>query len=175
MRRLLLLRHARYAAVPGEIDPALSASGQADAATVGRFLRGEGLLPDLVLCSAARRARETCEAVLAAAEDRPARETDEAIRSGDEDALLRRLREVPDRHRTVLAIGHNPTMHGLARALATAGPAQLRDRLARGYAPCTLTVLELETDSWERTGRCEGVLHALFDPGTDAAAYRVPG
>ena len=57
MRRLLLIRHATYAAVPGRTDPALSETGLEEAAAVGRYLLAQDRLPDLVLCSAAQRAR----------------------------------------------------------------------------------------------------------------------
>ncbi|MDA0704156.1 MAG: phosphoglycerate mutase family protein, partial [Proteobacteria bacterium] len=67
MRRLLLLRHATYAAVPGLADPALSEAGREEAAAVGRYLLAQDKLPDLVLCSAAQRARQTRDILLDAA------------------------------------------------------------------------------------------------------------
>src|SRR5690606_41476636 len=67
MRELILLRHAHaLPATPGQadLDRALSPEGLAEAEAAGRWLAENGLVPDCVLCSPARRTRETLEAVL---------------------------------------------------------------------------------------------------------------
>ncbi len=59
-RRLVLLRHAKSAwpDMPDHERP-LARRGQRDAPVMGRWLRAVGLVPDLALCSSARRTRET--------------------------------------------------------------------------------------------------------------------
>ena len=69
MRELILLRHAHAepaAAGLDDIDRPLSREGQAEAEAAGRWLKEHGHLPDRILCSPARRARETLEQVLLA-------------------------------------------------------------------------------------------------------------
>ena len=66
MRDLILLRHAHAepaAAGESDLDRPLSAEGLAEADAAGRWLAAQGLVPDRVLCSPARRSRETLEAV----------------------------------------------------------------------------------------------------------------
>ena len=65
MRRLMLLRHAKSDWPTGllDIDRPLAARGRDAAPRMGAHLRDEQLLPDLVLVSPARRARETWELV----------------------------------------------------------------------------------------------------------------
>ncbi|MFW8211369.1 SixA phosphatase family protein, partial [Klebsiella pneumoniae] len=68
MRELILLRHAHAEpATPGQadLDRPLSPVGLAEAEAAGKWLKENKLLPDCVLCSPARRTRETLEAVLA--------------------------------------------------------------------------------------------------------------
>jgi phosphohistidine phosphatase len=59
-RTLVLLRHAKSAwpDVPDHERP-LARRGQRDAPVMGRWLRAAGYLPDQVICSTARRARDT--------------------------------------------------------------------------------------------------------------------
>ena len=67
MRTLILLRHAHAEPASdgqADVDRALSAEGLAEAEAAGRWLSAQGLVPDRVLCSPARRTRETLEAVL---------------------------------------------------------------------------------------------------------------
>ena len=69
MRELILLRHAHAEpSAPGQadLDRPLSSEGLAEAEAAGRWLAENRLVPDCVLCSPARRARETLEAVLGA-------------------------------------------------------------------------------------------------------------
>ena len=67
MRELILLRHAHAEpATPGQsdLDRPLSPQGLAEAESAARWLKEQGLVPDRVLCSPARRTRETLEAVM---------------------------------------------------------------------------------------------------------------
>ena len=69
MRELILLRHAHAEpAVPGQadFDRPLSAEGLAEAEAVAAWMRDKALVPDRVLCSPARRTRETLDAVVEA-------------------------------------------------------------------------------------------------------------
>src|ERR1700735_1567796 len=64
-RRLILLRHAK-SAWPDDVpdhDRPLASRGRRDAPAAGRWLRKSGYVPDRVLCSTARRTRETWQLV----------------------------------------------------------------------------------------------------------------
>ena len=66
MRELVLLRHAHAeSAAPGQddFDRPLSRDGLAEAEAAGAWLRKQSWTPDLIVCSPARRARETLEQV----------------------------------------------------------------------------------------------------------------
>ena len=64
-RRLVLLRHAKsdYPDEVADHDRPLAARGRRDAPLVGRWLARSGYRPDAVICSTARRARETWDLV----------------------------------------------------------------------------------------------------------------
>ncbi|KAF1700790.1 SixA phosphatase family protein [Pseudoxanthomonas suwonensis] len=139
MRELILLRHAH--AEPGapgqaDMDRPLSPHGLAEAEAAGRWLAGNGLLPDRVLCSPARRTRETLEAVLAItgyAEQR----LEEAIYEATPGTLIGLLEEQRDVERLML-VGHNP---GLERLVALLGSGRSDDY--RGMPPAAVAVLTL--------------------------------
>ena len=74
MRRLLLLRHAKSSwSEPGasDHDRPLNRRGQEAAPRIGAYLARHRLIPDRVLCSTARRARETWELVATEASAAP--------------------------------------------------------------------------------------------------------
>src|SRR5258706_16430518 len=60
-RQLIVMRHAKAGELPGgpDIERALRPRGSRNATAAGQWLAGRELVPDLVLCSSARRARQT--------------------------------------------------------------------------------------------------------------------
>jgi len=143
MRELILLRHAHAEPAStgqADIDRPLSPEGLAEAEAAGRWLRDKGLVPDQVLCSPARRARETLEAVLAAVGY-----VEQRLEPVMYDATSGTLASLADTHREVdrlLLVGHNPGFEQLA-ALMHSG--QSGDY--RGMPPGGIAVLSLPATS----------------------------
>jgi phosphohistidine phosphatase SixA len=139
MRQVILLRHAHAepaSAGQADLDRPLSPVGLAEAEAAGRWLAGQGLLPDRVLCSPARRTRETLEAVLAVtgyAEQR----LEDAIYEATPGTLIGLLQEQSEVERLLL-VGHNP---GLERLVALLDSGQSSDY--RGMPPAGVAVLAL--------------------------------
>jgi len=122
-RRLVLLRHAKSAwpDVPDRERP-LARRGQRDAPVMGRWLRGAGLVPDLVVCSTARRARETWQLVQPGLGAAPPVRFDERVYQASAAQLLALIRREPPAVKTLLVVGHDPAVPGLALALAGTSP-----------------------------------------------------
>lgn len=118
-KTLILLRHAK-SAWPDDVadhERPLADRGRRDAPAVGRWLRDHDLLPDVAVVSSATRARETY--TLAADElprEPPLTVTDEIYHAGTGD-LLDVVRQLPDEARSVLLVGHNPSIGMLASLL----------------------------------------------------------
>lgn len=116
-RRLLLLRHAKSSwddPALADHDRPLAPRGQKAGKLVGRHLREQRIEVSLVLCSSARRARETLELVQPPGEV----ELEHGLYGASAEELLSRLREVPEEHETVMLVGHNPAIEELACRLA---------------------------------------------------------
>src|SRR5260370_33551427 len=60
-RQLIIMRHAKAGELPGgpDIERALRPRGRRNAESAGAWLARRELVPDLVLCSEAKRARQT--------------------------------------------------------------------------------------------------------------------
>lgn len=130
-RTLILLRHAKSAwpDVPDHDRP-LAQRGQRDAPIMGRWLRAHGHLPDHVLCSSARRTRETWQLVWEQLGIDPPVTFDEQVYLATADTLLNLIHRAAPGHHTLLVVGHNPAIAELALRLtahsandaATLGP-----------------------------------------------------
>ncbi|WHZ20123.1 MAG: hypothetical protein OJF55_002272 [Rhodanobacteraceae bacterium] len=146
MRELLLLRHAEaMSAGPDgrDIERPLSLHGEAQARAAGMWLAEQGALPDAVLCSPARRAQMTADAVGKALR-LPVPQLLPAIYQATPGELLTLIENHAPDARRVLLVGHNPGMEQLL-ALLTEG----RSDAARGMSPATIAWIELADDALE--------------------------
>ena len=120
-RRLILLRHAKsdWPDVPDQERP-LAKRGRRDAPVVGRWLRRHGYLPDTVICSIARRTRQTWDRVAPELGGSPSVTFEPRAYEASALTLLYLVRELPRTCRAALLIGHNPAIEELAAHLAEA-------------------------------------------------------
>lgn len=77
----------------------------------------EGVAPDVVLCSAARRTRETLDLLEGALGGAPV-QFEREIYVFEHRPLLARLRRLEDTFNTALVVGHNPALEELTLSLA---------------------------------------------------------
>jgi phosphohistidine phosphatase len=128
--KLIVMRHAKAGELPGgpDFERALRLRGQRDSAAAGRWLAASGFRPDLVLCSAARRTRQTwqhvSEAMLTGTPgDPPEFAAERRLYGADSEDVADFVREAGGEFATVLYIGHNPAAAGLVRLLTGTEPA----------------------------------------------------
>ncbi len=124
-RRLVLLRHAKsdWPDVADHERP-LAKRGRRDAPVVGRWLGESGYVPDAVICSTARRARQTWELAssgLAAVAPgaSPAVRYEPRVYEATVLGLLMLVREFDAAWRTAVIVGHNPGLAELTVGLAS--------------------------------------------------------
>lgn len=148
MKRLIILRHAktqRSTANGEDFDRALTARGLSDAAAAGRRLAAAGLIPDLVLCSAALRARQTWEAAAPALPDAQLNLQRELYNAPAE--ALRAAADAQAAASTVMIVAHNPGVEMLAQALAEQAvliDAAVKARLGEGFPTAAAAAFEIE-------------------------------
>lgn len=146
IRQLVLLRHAKSSwDDPGlaDHDRPLAPRGRRALDTIREHLADVGPIPDLVLCSTARRAVETWQGVAPDVEV----ELDPDLYGARETTLLRRIRQVPGTTGCVLVVAHNPGLEDLAAGLVGTGNPDLRHRLELKFPTGALATLAV-TDPW---------------------------
>lgn len=146
MTRLYLLRHAKARwAEPGsrDYDRALDLAGRADADMIAASMLLAGYRPDRVLCSGAKRARETWEVASRHLDAADVRYVD-GLYSSDAAGYLEIIRDMGGAG-SALVVGHNPMMEDLATALSRDGDAAALAAVARGFPTCGLAVIRFST------------------------------
>ena len=168
MLNLMLLRHAKSSwAVAGQkdFDRPLNGRGQHAATAMGRYMASKEAMPQLVLCSPARRARETWN--LLAGELKAVPEiliVPEIYDFGDGKVLIECLRDRAGSAQSVLLVGHNPAIGVLAQNLAGKGNNKLRERLRLKYPTAALAVISFDLDNWQSLAAGLGTLLRFVTP-----------
>jgi phosphohistidine phosphatase len=147
-RRLMLLRHAKsdWPDVP-DPDRPLAKRGRRDAPRIGRWLHDRGYLPDVVVCSIARRTRQTWKLVAPELGTSPSVRFEPRAYDASALTLLYLARELPAQYHAALLIAHNPGLEELAAWLpdqagenSSSPPSGLR------FPTAAVAVLEFEAD-----------------------------
>lgn len=140
--------------------------------------------PDLAICSAAVRTRQTAGLVVEALPSPIPLESNRSLYGADVGLVLRQLREIDPGVKSALLVGHNPTMFELVWELLSGGngrstrgrsgtggsagpglPEGDRARLeAHGFPTCALAVLALPDQAWEELEPERASLEGLFKP-----------
>ncbi len=167
MRTLLLMRHAKSSWDQpdlADLERPLAARGREAAPLVARYLAGQGLIPDLVLGSPAQRVRETWQLMAPLLGEAVVCKTMRGLYEATPSRLLGTLRRVDDEIRTLLLIGHNPALGGLAQSLAGAGPEKALQRLRSKFPTAGVAVLAFEAEHWADLAAGAGRLRELVRP-----------
>jgi len=155
-RRLIVMRHAKAGELPGgpDAERALNARGRRDALAAGGWLRGRGLIPDLVLCSTARRARQTWQQVAAGLAVPVTVREDPRLYEASSAELLDVIRAAPPDTATLMYVGHNPAARDLATGLLGR---------AGGFPAAAIAVIGLAVP-WASAAAGDGTLTGFWTP-----------
>ena len=117
-----------------------------------------------MLCSTARRTRDTLELVLPELKKEPKIVYEDGLYHGTPQEMLDLLREVPPSASQVLLVGHNPELQSFALDLIGSGAKHLKDRLETKYPTAGLVVLRFQAGDWKDVAVNSGKLELFLAP-----------
>lgn len=162
-RRLVVMRHAKAEpTAPSDHGRALADRGRRDAEGVGRWLRAQGIRPDAALVSDALRTQQTWELVAAGASFDLDATFSAALYAAGSDTTFDLIRELDASVRTLVVIGHNPTMASIAELLDDGdGDAAASTQLVTRGLPTSALAVFTVADDWADLGPGAGRLEAF--------------
>jgi len=125
-KRLFVLRHAKSSwDNPGldDHERPLADRGRRALDVIAAHLAATGTEPELVLCSSARRTRETLDGIAVGGEH----VIEPALYAATTEEVLDRLRQLPDRIACAMLVGHNPAAQMLVLRLTNHDSAGIED------------------------------------------------
>lgn len=120
MKTLYLIRHAKSDwSDPGkeDFDRGLNKRGKRSIPIMAKALQERGIIPDLILSSAAKRAKKTAKGLAKTLEYKGKIIFDEALYFTEPEEMMQMIRNVDDRYGSLFLIGHNPEITELSNML----------------------------------------------------------
>jgi phosphohistidine phosphatase len=149
LKRLTLVRHANaeQEADVRDFERPLSKKGQGEASEMARRFHERGLIPDLILASAAVRTRETAE-TFAKVLGVPARllQAEDSLYLAEGDHIITMIRGVGPRVAHLMVIGHNP---GISAAAISLAPEAVQSDLPT----CAILTMSVSCKTWDLVDR----------------------
>jgi len=171
VKRLFLLRHAKASRDDAGIrdeDRPLAERGREDALRLGRFLREEVYVPDLVLCSPSARTRETLAILLPELHAQPVVQYPSELYLAAPGTILSIVHGARDTAGALMVIGHNPGLEVCARELVRAPEDRnLRKRyrtMTEKFSTGALAIVDFEVEQWSDVGADMGELETFVRP-----------
>jgi phosphohistidine phosphatase len=155
-KTLLVLRHAKSDWNDPDLedhDRPLNERGKRDAGRMGRLLREERLVPELIITSTARRARQTVERIVSASGYTGAVVPKRVLYLAGPDRYVTGLSALMDEPQRVMVVGHNPGLEELVEHLtgtATTMPTATLVEIA-------LPIRHWREMNWDIHGELQGV------------------
>jgi phosphohistidine phosphatase len=170
MLTLFLMRHAKSswaAAGTDDFDRPLAPRGVDAAPRTAQAMAENGFTPDRILCSSARRTRQTLGLVLTriGADEMTVTFTRQLY--GADVSTLHQMIAAQDARsvRRLMLVGHNPAMQDLALQLTGDGAATEREALEAKFPSGALAVLTFEDrDGWASIAPGTGHLTHFIQP-----------
>jgi phosphohistidine phosphatase len=165
VKRLYLLRHAKSSWDDSSVEDRerpLAPRGRKAADQLADHLLREGVMPALVLCSSALRARQTLAGIIPALRSDVTIDIEDGLYGAGADELLARLRRLRASLASAMLIGHNPGIEELARtSLAPGGrPAGF----GQGFPTAALATVDFPVQTWKAVALGSGTLVAFVTP-----------
>ena len=158
MKTLFLLRHAKSSwkdDTLNDFERPLKKRGLADAQLIGKLIRQRDLPLDLVISSAAERARQTTHLVLMSADRQVETKFDERLYEAGMRRLLTLVSRLDNQANAVMLVGHNPGFEELLKTLTGE---------VHAMSTAALAGIEFEVDDWSQIKARMGKLTLFITP-----------
>jgi phosphohistidine phosphatase len=167
MKTLYLLRHAKSDwANPNlaDLDRPLNERGIKASQRLGELFEAQSINPNLILCSPARRTRQTLSLIAeVTGKDYNCRFEADLYETGASH-ILKLIRHLPDSANSAMIIGHNPGLEMLAHELIRPSNPEALTRLHEKFPAGGLATLAFHTQHWKDIGPEGGDLVDFVTP-----------
>lgn len=161
MKSILLMRHGKSdwsGEKVQDYDRPLKIRGKTDSTNSGEFLKEISFIPDIIISSPALRASQTAESVSKGVGYKGEILWKKEIYFGGVTEIEKIILGISEDHKSLMLIGHNPSLQDLLSELTGIPQISLR------FSSAAMAFLEADIDSWKNLRKNCCILRWLVAP-----------
>ncbi|MCX7338582.1 MAG: histidine phosphatase family protein [Alphaproteobacteria bacterium] len=146
MKRLILMRHAQAQLEQfgkNDRDRAITMAGMHELESIRSQLKTQLAGVELVMCSNAKRTRQTLEGIRPLLPSTTKIDYDDDLYLASYEALWQKVRTIPQQYEIAMIIGHNPAVHQFAQNISMGTNFY-------GFTTCSLVICESTRNHWQQ-------------------------
>ncbi len=165
MKKLYLLRHAEAANPEGmeDHDRPLNHRGTQECKKMDKYLTGNNIKPDIILCSDAIRTIQTAKNVFAG-QNNINIILNKKLYLATPGEIIKEIAKISDKVNSAMIVAHNPGIEQLLRVLAGSGRLDILPYIKNQYPTCALTEFSFNVESWKNIEPGSGSLESFVTP-----------
>jgi phosphohistidine phosphatase len=159
MKNLYLIRHAKSDwsdESKSDFDRGLNKRGQKAIFTMANALKEKQIMPDLILCSSAKRTKLTAKGLAEAIGYAGEIKYSDTLYMAEPEEVLTLNQDIDDRYDTVFIVGHNPETTELSNMMTNA--------YIDNVPTLGIVAIQFSIDSWKNMVTGEGKLKFFIYP-----------
>jgi len=159
VKKILLMRHAKSSWKDSDLtdhERPLKKRGKKDAEKMGKLLKKKKLIPELILSSTAKRAKQTAEIIVDSCKCKAEIVLLDSLYLAEPSLILETIEDVKDKHKTIMVVGHNPGIEAFL---------QILDGKVESLPTGSVAYLSAKVKNWKDLAEDDGVkLKKLWRP-----------
>ena len=154
MKKLILMRHAKsdWNNSLDDFERPLSERGKKEAPIMGKFIKNEDLIPDLLISSPSQRTKETLDLILNEVKEDIKIKFNDIIYENSYSKIVNLISGTDDKIKTLMILGHNPSMEELSKYFTGL------DNFYDKFVTSALVLIKFDIKDWNEVKKVKGEL-----------------
>ena len=158
MKTLYLLRHAKAdSGLSNDLGRDLTTQGRRQAESIGRWMSENGIMPDCIICSAAKRTKLTAKICSERAGYQRSIRFEDGLYDACGDTYFDIIVALNNKYDSVMIVGHNPAISAVVTILTG---------VQLDMSPCMLVCIGFTIDKWISVKNANAKLKWFQSPST---------
>ena len=166
MKTIFLLRHAKSSwdnTKLEDFDRPLATRGIKSCKKIGKFFKKKKLVPDIVYCSTAVRAKQTWDLINRIVEKKKNIIYEDQLYMANSSIFMNFVKKTNDNFKTLMIVSHNPGIESFCLELSKENNEYIND-IKTKYPTGSLAILKVNLKKWSEIRYESGIIYEFIKP-----------
>ena len=167
MKTIFLLRHAKSSwddVSLDDFDRPLSPRGIKSCKKIGKYLKKNRLIPDIVYCSSAMRAKQTWELFNRIVDKKENILYEDSLYMSDFSNFINIIKKTKNNFKNLMFVSHNPGIENLALELSKDKSNEIYEKINIKFPTGALIIIKFDLNNWSKVDCKKGKLYEFVKP-----------